>query len=151
MSRYDFRAELGYDIPPRVAQFGPPTNWPMVDAAGVPVQVVRVETLTEFKQSGWDTYTMALTTVSGDTGYPFTATGAWLASLRQSGGRRRAGYLYWNLQGFGDPPTSQSFWWYGLTDDAFATTYAVPTVAPAVQATLDKSVSVGDFIVIEPA
>ena len=44
LSRYGLAQGLGYDIPSaRTSAFGPPSGWMLVDAAGVPVQVVRVD------------------------------------------------------------------------------------------------------------
>lgn len=97
LSRYGLAAGLGYDVPSeRASRFGPPTGWTLTDAAGVPVQVVRVSEVyyTYFNQPNVIPLYVRfrLNTVAGDTGSQAEAN-AVPASQRQRGGRRRDGWL----------------------------------------------------------
>ena len=76
VTRYSYQTGLGYDIPSaRSAQFGPPAAWTPVDAAGVPLQIVRAR-LVELKpdeahdadDQGGDFSEFRLARQLGDTG-----------------------------------------------------------------------------------
>ena len=147
LSRYGLAAGLGYDIPSeRASQFGPPTGWTLVDAARVPVQVVRVQQVyfTYFNQPNVVPFYVRFQTirVAGDSGSHAEAN-AVPASHRQRGGRRRDGWIVkLNVGGSvflfedGDPYSSDS-----------VTGYTQPELTGKTLSQ-DADVAVGDFFVI---
>ena len=150
ISRYAYRVDLGYDVPAdRSSQFGPPATWTWVDAAGVPVQVVRVTDVAfPPQQSGFVFFSLFKPIGDRSTVVP---TAGVRASQRSAGGRRRDGTL---LQ--------------GLTRDAvFSPDVSAAAVRPGSSINwqtlqnalvalgtgrgLDTEVAPGDFFVILPS
>ena len=123
VSRYDYGASrLGYDVPlNRVSRFGPPAQWEVTDAAGVPVRLVRIDSiwnLVSTSTSGsaqrtivpygeyvfswspgigdrnWGVYRRALGSASTvQYLYTFDPAFAIPAILHKSGSRKRDGYM----------------------------------------------------------
>ena len=113
ITRYDFARGLGYDIPAaRTSRFGPPTDWTVVDAAGVPVKLVRIDFvsqptataqvarsgITTFTWSpavgdtGWGSYGSVV--VNSTTNYTYLfKTYAFPAVHHRRGGRQKDGYM----------------------------------------------------------
>lgn len=178
ISRYSYRVGIGYDIPAmRTSRFGPPATWPCVDAAGVPIQVLRcwnvaVQTGSGPEEAGGQFANFRLARQPGDTGaVPLQPRAAVPASHRRRGGGSRRGALV-PTQALSQTVRHASFWVKPFVFSPLeAAAYAsVSMVAPASDAYdsvtsrltppaaglaatrgVDALVEDGDFFVIESA
>ena len=154
LTRYGLAQGLGYDIPSsRTAAFGPPSGWTLVDAAGVPVQVMRVDETFDVRPTTTNVLTeySRFTTldVAGDTG-TYTAGVLFPAQHARRGARNRSGFIT-SAEGRagtgflfvfenGNPYTSRAAAFIGS-----------PSNLAGQVLSMDDGVVVGDYIIMQPA
>ena len=162
LTRYGLARGLGYDVPAdRSSQFGPPTGWGLVDAAGVPVQVVSVQLVVRHAFDATQTIPFYsrffFVPAAGDSGSISTRIGrAYAVSHRQRGGRNRSGWLIPDTAG------ASTGWRFGFPDGDPYRSSALPlqsdpdpmkpstqrTVGEGVLLSEDSNVQEGDFFVV---
>ena len=176
VSRYGLSQGLGYNIPSsRSSQFGPVSGWTLVDAAGVPVQVMRVDQVFD-KPAGiadaeTETNYARFTTldVAGDSGTYAISSGGFLnlypAKHSRRGNRVRSGWImaaqglagtgFFFVFEHGDPYRSRVvFSGSGSVVQPFGSSVLSSILRPSFDGrplSTDDGVEVDDFIIMQSA